>query len=35
MHIFTDAEMNVNHVKWLFKLSNLMKLEMENYWYRV
>ena len=36
MRMFMDAEINVIHqVKWLFKLSNLMKLEMDNYWYRV
>jgi len=36
MHMNTDAEINViHHVNWLFKLSNLMKLEVDNYWYRV
>ena len=36
MHMFMDAEINViHHVKWLFKMSNLTKLDMNNYWYRV
>lgn len=36
MHMNMDAEINViHHVNWLFKLSNLMKLEVDNYWYRV
>jgi hypothetical protein len=36
MHMFMDAEINViHHVKWSFKMSNLMKLEMNNYCYRV
>jgi len=36
MHMFMNAEINViHHVKWLFKMSNLMKLEMDNYWYSV